>query len=430
MRSRLRFLACCAPMIAGWFAIAAPAEDWVRFRGPNGAGVADAKGLPATWSDSENLLWKIKLPGPGSSSPIVRGNRIYVTSYSGYGVDRENPGDIANLQRHLGCYELSTGKSVWDVTIKSLQNEEPYSGFLTDHGYASSTPTIDDERVYAFFGRSGVFAFDHEGKQVWHAALGKQDSFNSWGSATSLILVDDVLVVNADAEDECLLGLDRRTGKEIWRTEAKGYKGSWGTPVVAETPDGMKELVLCMPGEVWGMDPKNGSLNWFCETRMSPPANTSVVTEKGVVYVVMGSPGMNATMAIRTGGQDDVTGTHVLWRKDVGSYVPSPVLVDGHLYWVNNQGLAICLEAATGNEVYRERLPNAGMVYASLLAADGKLFAVTRRNGTFVLKAEPKFQRLALNKLQDSTDFNASPSVHSGRLLLRSNTGLYCIGAN
>jgi len=192
----------------------------------------------------------------------------------------------------------------------------------------------------------------------------------------------------------------------------------------------MKELVLCMPGEVWGMDPKNGSLNWFCETRMSPPANTSVVTEKGVVYVVMGSPGMNATMAIRTGGQDDVTGTHVLWRKDVGSYVPSPVLVDGHLYWVNNQGLAICLEAATGNEVYRERLPNAGMVYASLLAADGKLFAVTRRNGTFVLKAEPKFQRLALNKLQDSTDFNASPSVHSGRLLLRSNTGLYCIGAN
>ena len=430
MRSRLRSFACCAPVIVGCFAMVAPAEDWVRFRGPNGAGVADAKGLPASWSDSENLLWKIKLPGPGSSSPIVRGNRIYVTSYSGYGVDRENPGDVANLQRHLGCYELSTGKSVWDTTIKSLQDEEPYSGFLTDHGYASSTPTIDDERVYAFFGRSGVFAFDHEGKQVWHAPLGKQNSFNSWGSATSLILVDDVLVVNADAEDECLLGLDRRTGKEIWRAEAKGYKGSWGTPVVAETPDGMKELVLCMPGEVWGMDPKNGSLNWFCETRMSPPANTSVVTEKGIVYVVMGSPGMNATMAIRTGGQDDVTGTHVLWRKDVGSYVPSPVLVDGHLYWVNNQGLAICLEAATGNEVYRERLPNAGMVYASLLAADGKLFAVTRRNGTFVLKAEPKFQRLALNKLQDSTDFNASPSVHSGRLLLRSNTGLYCIGAN
>lgn len=406
------------------------ADDWVRFRGPNGSGVADAKGLPAQWSSKENLLWQIDLPGPGSSSPIVMSNRIYVSSYSGYGIDRDNPGEIGKLQRHLGCYELSTGKPVWEVTVKSLQEEEPFTGFLSDHGYASSTPTIDEERVYAFFGRSGVFAYDLQGKQVWHAPLGKQNSFNSWGSATSLVLVDDVLVVNADAEDESLIGLDKRTGKEVWRTEAKGYKGSWGTPVVAQSPEGKKELVLCVPGEVWGMDPKNGSLNWFCETRMSPPTNTSVVTDQGIIYVVMGSPGVNAAMAIRSGGEDDVSSTHVLWRKELGSYVPSPVLVEGYLYWVNNQGLAICVEAATGKEMYRERLPNAGIVYASMLAVDGKLIAVTRRNGTFVLRAGPKFERLALNKLDDRSDFNASPAVHSGRLLLRSNTGLYCIGSN
>ncbi len=405
------------------------AADWVQFRGPNGSGVADSKGLPAKWSDTENVLWKIDLPGPGSSSPVVMSNRIFLTSYSGYGANADEPGDPKALTRHLGCFELSTGKTLWNVPIKASESEESFSGFLTDHGYASSTPTVDADRIYAQFGRSGIFAFDHQGKQLWQTNLGKDASFNNWGSGASLILVGDLLIVNADAESDCLIALDKATGKEIWRTEGKGYKGSWSTPTIVETAEGKKELVIVMPGEVWGLDPKNGGLTWFCETKMSPPSNTSVVAEKGVVYLVLGSPGSFAAMAIRAGGSDDVSETHVLWRKQVGSYVPSPLVLDGHLYWVNNQGVAFCLKAETGEEVFRERLANAGTIYSSVVAADGKLYAVTRRNGTFVLGARPKFEQLALNKLSDKSDFNGTPAIQSGRLLLRSNTSLYCIGA-
>lgn len=404
------------------------AADWAQFRGPNGSGLSDAKGLPAKWSDSENLLWKIDLPGPGSSSPISKSNRVYVTSYSGYGANPDDPGDPAQLTRHLSCFELSTGKRVWEFAVKSQEVEEPFVQFLADHGYASSTPTLDEERIYVQFGRSGVFALDNDGKQVWHAKLGQDASFNNWGSGASPIVVDDLLIVNADAENDCILALDKRTGKEVWRTEAKGYKGCWSTPAVVEKADGKKELVIIMPGEVWGLDPKDGGLLWFCETKMSPPANTSVVVDKEIIYLVLGSPGTFAAMAIRAGGSDDVSGTHVLWRKQVGSYVPSPVVLNGHMYWVNNQGLAFCLKADTGEEVYRERLANSGTVYSSMVAADGKLYAVTRRNGAFVLGARPKFEQLALNKLSDKSDFNGTPAVQQGRLLLRSNTSLYCIG--
>jgi outer membrane protein assembly factor BamB len=417
-------------MIVGLIAIAgtATAADWVRFRGPNGSGVSDAVGLPAKWSDKESVLWKTDLPGLGSSSPIVFSNRIYVTSYSGYGASQDQVGKPQDLVRHLGCYELSTGKKVWDVAVQSAGPEEQFDGFLSEHGYASNTPTIDAERVYAMFGRSGVRAYDHQGKELWKFQLGSDNSFNNWGSATSLVLVDNLLVVNADAENDCLIALDKATGKEVWRTEAKGYKGSWSTPIVVELADGRKELVVCMPGEIWGLNPKDGGLQWYCETQMSGPANTSAVTDKGVVYVILGSPGSFSAMAVKAGGTDDVSTAHVLWRKQVGSYVPSAVVADGHVYWVNNQGVAFCLKAETGDEVYRERLANAGSIYASVVMADGKLFAVTRRNGTFVLKAGPKFEQLAWNKFSDKTDFNASPAVQSGRLLLRSNTSLYCIG--
>ncbi|MBM4005450.1 MAG: serine/threonine protein kinase [Planctomycetes bacterium] len=406
----------------------AAAADWVRFRGPNGSGISDAVGLPGKWSDKENVLWKTDLPGHGSSSPIVFSNRIYVTSFSGYGVGQDDIGKPQDLVRHLGSYELSTGKKVWDVAVKSEGAEEQFDGFLTDHGYASNTPTIDTERVYAMFGRSGVRAYDHQGKELWKFQLGSDGSFRSWGSATSLVVIDNLLIVNADAENDCLIALDKTTGKEIWRTEAKGYKGSWSTPIVVDLPGGRKELVVCMPGEIWGLNPKDGGLQWYCETQMSAPTNTSAVTDNGVIYVVLGSPGSFAAMAVKAGGTDDVSATHVLWRKQVGSYVPSAVVSGGHLYWVNNQGIAFCLKGDTGEEVYRERLSNAGTIYASAVLADGKLFAVTRRNGTFVLKAGPKFEQLALNKLSDKSDFNASPAVPSGRLLLRSNTSLYCIG--
>ena len=177
------------------------------------------------------------------------------------------------------------------------------------------------------------------------------------------------------------------------------------------------------------MNPANGGVRWFCPG-IRGAATTSLVAKDGIAYVVGGGPCGGGSAAIRVGGHDDVSKTNLVWQKTAGSYVPSPVVVGGHLYWVDDRGQAYCVKTDSGEQVYRERLPGAGGVYASVVAADGKLYAVSRRNGTFVLDAKPAFKVLAHNRLaSDSTDFNASPAVSNRSILLRSNRCLYCLQA-
>jgi len=177
------------------------------------------------------------------------------------------------------------------------------------------------------------------------------------------------------------------------------------------------------------LNPGDGALYWYC-AGVRGSAIPSLVSKGGVAYAIGGGPRGGGSTAIRAGGSGDVSGSHVVWKQSAGSYVPSPVLVADHLYWVDERGMAGCVKADSGKEVYRERLPEAGNTYASVVAADGKLYAVTRRNGTFVLPAEPTFKVLAHNRLKsDSTDFNASPAVAGAGLLLRSNRAVYCIRA-
>jgi outer membrane protein assembly factor BamB len=243
------------------------------------------------------------------------------------------------------------------------------------------------------------------------------------------LLHDDKVIVNANAESQSLVALDKQTGRQIWKTEAEGYTGSWSTPVVVKAPDGKNELVIFMSDEVWGLDPNDGGLFWYCTGVRGSPT-TSLVARNEVVYAVGGGPRGSGSTAIRVGGEGDVTESHVLWTQRLGSYVPSPVLAGGYIYWVDDRGLATCIDAESGEQVYRERLPDAGGVYASPIAADGKLYAVTRRDGTFVLALGPQLKVLAHNRLEsDDTDFNASPAVSSGSLLLRSDRALYCIEA-
>ena len=426
MRMTVSCLALTAIACGSW---CAQAGDWPRFRGPDGSGVSSETGLPTEWSETQNLAWKATLPGPGSSSPIVAGDRVLVTCYSGYGVSKSNPGDPKNLVRHLVCLNLRDGRPLWQQTIQASVPEDPYEGMLTEHGYASSTPLADGQQVFAFFGKSGVYAFDLEGKPLWRTNVGTGSAIMGWGSGTSLVLHKNLVIVNANTESESLVALDRKTGREVWKAEAKGYTGSWRTPELADRPGGKKELVVFMPGEVWSLHPDDGGVLWYC-TGISGAATTSVVAKEGIVYVIGGGPMGSGSAAIRSGGRDDVSASNILWKQRTGSYVPSPLLLDGHLYWVEDRGTACCLKADTGREVYRQRLPEAGGVYASLVAADGKLFAVTRRNGTFVLPAGPEFKVLARNRFSsDATDFNASPAVAQKSLLLRSNQALYCIRA-
>jgi len=398
------------------------AADWPRFRGPAGAGVSLETGLPVEWSATRNVAWKAPLPGPGASSPIVLGGRVFLTSYDGYGVSETSPGKPDDLERRVLCLDREDGRVLWNKKVKSVLPAQPYEGFLTEHGFASSTPACDGERLYVFFGRSGLLAFDLDGRQLWQADLGSGK--NGWGSATSPVLYDDLVIVNAFVESRSLVGVNKTTGEIAWRLE--GLARSWSTPALVETAAGKTELVISMQGALWGVDPKSGKRLWTCRG-IDDYVCPSLVASDGVVFAIGGRRG--AALAVRAGGRGEVSDSHLVWEAKAGSNVPSPVFYNGHLYWVDHRGLAYCLDAATGEIVYRQRLPQAGRVYASVIEADGRLYAVTRERGTFVIAARPQFELLAHNDLSpDASLFNASPAVSGGHLFLRSNEALYCIG--
>ena len=190
--------------------------DWARFRGPNGSGVAeDKEATPATWSDKENLKWKIALPGSGVSCPIVVGDKVFVTCYSGYGVSREAMGSEKDLKRHLLCIDRATGKTLWEKVVPSAVAEDPYQGMgVPQHGYASHTPTSDGKNVYVFYGKSGVLAYDMSGHQLWQTSVGTSSDDREWGSSSSPIVFEDLVIVPAGPEGRAIVGLDKYTGKE------------------------------------------------------------------------------------------------------------------------------------------------------------------------------------------------------------------------
>lgn len=396
-------------------------NDWPRFRGPRGTGVSQATELPLTWSATENIVWKTALPGAGASSPIVVGDHIYLTAYSGYLVPGQSGGSLDNLQRHLICLRRDDGKILWDRAVPAKLPEESR---IRDHGYAANTPAADADRVYTFLGKSGVFAHDHQGQQLWQADVGSNTS--GWGTAASPVLYKDLVFINASVESQSLIALDRATGREKWR--AGGIKEAWNTPLVVKTKAGDDELVVASHGKVFAFDPASGDRLWSCETDITWYMVPCAVAADGVVYVLGGRSG-TAALAVRAGGRGDVTATHRLWTSKKGSNVTSPVVLDGHLYWIHEQlGIAYGARADTGELVYEERLDRADQVYASTLLAAGRLYHLTRSGRMFVLAATPEFKLLSVNELRDGSQFNASPAVTGNRLLLRSDKFLYCIG--
>lgn len=383
-------------------------------------GVSNATGLPVTWNENEKMVWKTTLPGAGSSSPIVWDDVIYLTCYTGY-LPGNSGGSLDDLKRHLICLRRDDGTIVWNESVKAKLPEEAR---IRDHGYAANTPAADADRIYAFFGKTGVFAYDHQGKQLWTADVGSKTS--GWGTAASPVLHKDLVFINASVESESLVALNRRTGEEKWR--AGGIKEAWNTPLVVKTKSGDEELVVATQGKVLAFDPDSGERLWSCDTDISWYMVPCAVAADGVVYILGGRSG-TAALAVRAGGRGEVTATHRLWTTKKGSNVTSPVYHDGHLYWMHEKlGIAYCARADTGELIYEERLNRAGQVYASTLLADGRLYHVNRSGRTFVLPAKPKFELLATNDLRDGSLFNASPAVNGNRILLRSDKYLYCVG--
>jgi outer membrane protein assembly factor BamB len=399
-------------------------DNWPQFRGLRGLGLSDERGLPAQWGPDQNLLWKTALPGPGTSSPIVHGERVFVTCYSGYGVGKaDKGGDVKDLRRHLLCFGRGSGKRLWERVIEAKLPECEFTGPIVQHGYATSTPVTDGERVYVFFGRTGVLAFDLDGKQLWHVEVGTY--LNGWGSGASPILYKDLVIVNASVESERLVALDRATGKEVWRV--KGVGDCWSTPLLVEVPGGKTELVLSTAYATIGIDPDKGEKLWTCTGLATNQAGSSPVTRDGIVYLTGASVGGKRTMmAVRAGGKGDVSATHVVWTTKAGGGLASPLLLGEHVYFI--AGTVWCVRADTGKIVYSERLYDANQEYASPVGADGKIILFTRRHGGFVLGGGPKLEQLAHNQLDDASDFSATPAVSAGRLFVRSNTHLYAIG--
>ncbi len=400
------------------------AGDWMQFRGPGGNGRSDDKGVPDKWSETENVVWKTKLPGPGSSSPIIVGDFIFLTCYSGYGESLKEPGEQKNLMRHLVCVDRKTGAIRWTRDVKPELPESVYrAGNDGQHGYASSTPVSDGKHVYVFFGRTGVLCFDLEGKQIWSANVGTRTT--GWGSASSPVLYKDLVIVNASVESGALVALKKSDGKEAWRLPGTG--GAWGSPILVDVPGGTTEIVLSLAGKtgkITGIDPTDGKKLWSCEGNNDGYICASVVSNEGIVYAIGGRA--NRSVAVKAGGKGDVV---PLWTTRLDSRVNSPVYHEGHLYWLNEQrGQAYCIDASSGKEVYAERIAGIGRAYASGVYADGKIYYVSDNSTTFVIAAKPKFEMIATNKLDDTSRTNASPAVDNGRLLIRTDKHLYCIG--
>jgi outer membrane protein assembly factor BamB len=397
--------------------------DWSQFRGPGGLGTTSEKDLPVQWSPKKNIVWRTELPGPGASSPVTAGNRIFLTCYTGYGVDGAKPGKMEDLRRHVLCTDRANGKIVWKKEIQPDLPEHKYAGEGAYHGYSASTPVTDGERLYVFFGKSGVFCFDLDGKQLWTASVGT--GISGWGSAASPMLYKRLVIVNASVESGAMVALNKLTGKEAWR--ATGIGSAWNTPVLVTAPQGDVELVVSVQNRLLGLNPDTGKELWHADGvhRYVCP---SVVAHQGVVYAIGGG---HTSLAVRAGGRGDVTKTHTIWRLNKGSNVPSPIYHEGHIYWASaGGGVVTCQVAATGKIVYQQRLsPASGLIYASPLLADGKIYYVSQRKGTYVVAAKPEFKLLAHNVFpDDESRANGSLAVSKGDLLLRSDRYLYCIG--
>ena len=366
-------------LIALLVAVSLIAADWPAFRGPHGNGAGEGRGLPVRWGPKEKMIWKAALPGPGASSPIIWRDRIFVTCYSGYGVPDGKNDDPAKLRRHLLCMDRQTGQIVWQKDVAAKFPEARFSRQIGEHGYATSTPVTDGERVYVFFGRTGVLAFDLDGKPLWQCELGK--GINTFGSGSSPVLYKNLVLVNATVEGAGLVALDKATGNLVW--QAKPYGDCWSTPILVELPGGKAEVVLNELTEILAYDPEKGNELWKCDCPGSAYASSTPLAHNGLIYAMGAGQGGRWFLAIRAGGRGDVSNTRVVWKQGkAGASYCSPLLVGEHLSYFS--ALASCLRSDTGAVVFQERLAGLGNEYGSPVVVDGRIYLFTRRKGAYV----------------------------------------------
>lgn len=434
-------------MLLTLFAHRISAEDWPQWRGPSSNGVSSDSRLPVQWSAGEHIAWKMPLAGLGASSPIVWGDRVFVTSQKGRAPVQpgENPrlarddNELANRENPIGGRRMEPGDSKGEVFLiieafrksdgrRLWQYSAPATGKFPSlhekHNLATPTPVTDGKLVYAWFGNGQLFALDFEGRLVWTRHMGLEYApFDvPWGHGGSPVLYQNSLILLCDhGHDSYLLALDKTTGKERWKA-ARGNGLSHSTPVVIRGPKG-DELVVNSSERIDAYNPANGELLWHTGSQRQTPI-PSPVFHDGVIYLSRGYRNSDF-LAIRPGGQGDVSGSHILWRASSGaSYVPSILYYHGLLYVSNEVGIVTCAEADTGKPVWRKRL--GGIFYASPVAGGGNIYWFSETGETYVVSEGREGEVLSKNDLGER--IIASPAISNGRLFIRSDGTLFCIG--
>lgn len=394
------------------------AGDWPAFRGPQGNGVSSEPSVPLEWGPDRNIRWKTKLPGPGNSSPIVSGGRVFVSCATDEG-----------RNRGLYCFDRDGGALMWSKIVRYE------TGDLTHktNPYCGSSPAADGKRVVVWHGSAGLHCYDYDGNVLWSRDLGTFRHI--WGYGSSPVFHGESILLNCGpGERTFVTALSAKNGDTIWQVDEPGgtsgeagadtWTGSWSTPVVARI-DGRDQVLVSLPHHVNAYDPRDGKVLWSCDG-LGKLVYTSPVVGDGVAVAMSGYHG--PAIGFKVGGKGNVTESNRLWQvtEKNPQRIGTGIIVDGHLYMANEQQLAQCIDVQNGKAVWTSRMPQ-GLIWASPVLVGDRLYVTNQRGTTVVFRANPReFELLAVNQLDESS--NSTLAVSDGRLFLRTNENLYCIG--
>ena len=404
-------------------------DNWPRWRGPYDTGMA-ATAVRTHWSDTENVKWKVDLPGKGLSSPVIWHDKIFLTNAVPVRSDntsRRNNNFIPIHHFEVWCISRDTGETLWSRVAKTVR---PHENHHHRYGsFASNSPVTDGKFVYAYFGSRGVFAYDFDGNLIWQKDLGvEMRKIWQFGEGTAPVLHGNTLLLKLDHQgDSLIVALDKNTGKEIWRRHRDEIT-SWSAPLVIEYK-GRTQAIVSATAKTRSYDLTTGEVIWEA-SGLGRNVIPNPVRQDDIVLVMSGYRSPNL-QAIRLGGSGNITNSNnILWTNQrANSYTASPVLFKNHLFFVTDNGFASCFNATDGTSYYhQQRLPGSPTLKASPVGADDKLYIATENGTVIVLEIGEKFKPITVNQMGDHV-FIASPAIADGQIFLRSETALFAIDA-
>ena len=402
--------------------VSTQAADWPAWRGPTGQGFCEEKNIPVTWSETENVKWKVPLAHQGNSTPVIWGDKIFLT--------QANKG---GSERSLLCLARNDGRLLWQKDIAYTEKERNWN----ESWYCNASPVLDGERAIVSYGSAGMYCYDFDGKELW-----KRTDLGAWehafGNGVSPVLYGDLAILccgpNESQGRNFLLAVDKKTGKTVWEQD-QGY-GTWATPLITKVKDqdqlilgyskDVKGQPLNKTGFLYGFDPKTGQEIWKCQG-LNSYCYASPIVGDGVAVGMSGYGG--SALGVKLGGVGDITADRLWLHPKNTQRVGSGMVVNGHVYIVDENSLPHCYDLKSGEDQWKvEKRPGSGAsTWGSMVHADGRLYVLMRNGETLVFAADPKYQLLAVNKLSNGESTNSTPAISNGQIYLRTFKHLWCI---